>query len=98
MKSSPPIAQKDYQFVSVPLRGRGNEIEGTPNNSRSIEPEKFPSPCGEEVMKSKKRRLTLLKLTVSVPLRGRGNEMLYYKGGAWVAEWFPSPCGEEVMK
>jgi len=37
------------RLVSVPLRGRGHEIEEA--KALKVEAQEFPSPCGEEVMK-----------------------------------------------
>ncbi len=43
------------------------------------EVDEFPSPCGEEVMKSDSASNTASRWTneVSVPLRGRGHEIIY---------------------
>gem|GEM_PF-6846863 len=51
MKYTIAVSTVQPNLVSVPLRGRGHEILDTDSID---EPEhtRFPSPCGEEVMKS----------------------------------------------
>ena len=63
------------QDVSVPLRGYGFEIEGVITHTASIT--RFPSPCGDMVLKLKEFADFAEVLTdVSVPLRGYGFEIL----------------------
>jgi len=62
-------------IVSVPLRGRGHEIGNYyVDEAGGI---RFPSPCGEEVMKYGSAASTGgdRGTRVSVPLRGRGHEI-----------------------
>ena len=62
---------------------------------------RFPSPCGDLVMKQdlKKEFLPDDWLKVSIPLRGIGDETAWLKSLKKAQqERFPSPCGELVMK
>ena len=61
--------------ISVPLRGYGFEM--TDSNGLKVNPPKFPSPCGDMVLKwILGITPEVLISTVSVPLRGYGFEII----------------------
>ena len=84
-------------IVSVPLRGCGFEMIEIVKSYGEYE--KFPSPCGDVVLKFIMPFLTSFISNVSVPLRGCGFEILRrclvfdFRKGV-----FPSPCGDVVLK
>jgi len=73
MKFTPPAEQRarDHYatYVSVPLRGRGNEI--VYKISHLLARVLFPSPCGEEVMKYTSFKFPIATMTCFRPLAGK---------------------------
>ena len=59
---------------------------------------KFPSPCGDVVLKLVFRVRTHDLSEVSVPLRGCGFEISALTMDSATFSLFPSPCGDVVLK
>ena len=59
---------------------------------------KFPSPCGDMVLKSRELLCSIERMLVSVPLRGYGFEIDILVADYNMSGTFPSPCGDMVLK
>ena len=61
---------------------------------------KFPSPCGDMVLKSRELLCSIERMLVSVPLRGYGFEIMVKADNhaKTCCDTFPSPCGDMVLK